>query len=91
MLIFTAGQTPKTEKMIRNLKGMLKEKLVDGYSLEVVDVLKTPELAEQQNILATPTIIKNFPGPKSKIIGDLSNPDKVMSVLGMMNHTEESV
>ncbi len=63
---------------IANLNRICKDQLADAYRLEIIDVLKQPELAEADRILATPTLIKELPPPLRRIIGDLSDTEKVL-------------
>ena len=81
--LYVTGQTPNSQKAIKNLKKVLAMELKGAYSLEVIDVLKNPQLAEEDKILATPTLTKVLPPPVRKIIGDLSSIDKVLSGLDL--------
>ena len=76
--LYVAGQTPRSANALRNLKEYCEEHLVGQYSLEVVDLLKNPQLAEGDQILAIPTLVKKVPEPVRKIIGDLSDKEKVL-------------
>ncbi|HUT42692.1 MAG TPA: circadian clock protein KaiB [Desulfobacterales bacterium] len=78
--LYVVGKTPKSVKAIEDLKAILDDeiKAQGDYSLEVVDILKNPELAEDDKILATPTAIKLLPSPLAKVIGDFSNREKVL-------------
>ncbi|WP_214073035.1 circadian clock protein KaiB [Mucilaginibacter sp. dw_454] len=76
--LYVAGQTPRSATALRNLKEYCEEHLVGQYSLEVVDLLKNPQLAEGDQILAIPTLVKKVPEPVRKIIGDLSDKEKVL-------------
>jgi len=76
--LYVTGQTPNSQKAIKNLKKVLAMELKGAYTLEVIDVLKNPQLAEEDKILATPTLTKVLPPPVRKIIGDLSSIDKVL-------------
>jgi len=81
--LYITGQTVNSEKAITNLKAVLDTQPKGLCSLEVVDVLKRPQLAEEDKILATPTVMKVSPPPARKIIGDLSDKEKVLSGLGL--------
>lgn len=81
--LYITGQTVNSEKAIKNLKAVLDTQPKGLCSLEVVDVLKRPQLAEEDKILATPTVMKVSPPPARKIIGDLSDKEKVLSGLGL--------
>jgi len=81
--LYITGQTVNSEKAMKNLKAVLDTQLKELYSLEVIDVLKHPQLAEEDKILATPTVMKVSPPPARKIIGDFSDKKKVLSGLGL--------
>jgi KaiB domain. len=76
--LYVAGHTTKSVTALRNLKKYCEEHLLGQYSIEVVDLLKNPQLAEGDQILAIPTLVKKVPEPVRKIIGDLSNEEKVL-------------
>jgi len=76
--LYIAGQTPKSILALRNITKYAKEHLDGQYSIEVVDLLKNPALAEGDQIFAIPTLVRKFPEPLRKIIGDLSNEEKVL-------------
>ena len=76
--LYVLGETDNSRKAIRNIEEILKSELKDIYSLEVIDILKNPQLAEDDKITAVPTLIKVLPDPVRKIIGDLSQKDKVL-------------
>jgi len=76
--LYITGQTSSSMKATQNLKNLLKNELKGVYQLKVIDVLKNPRLAEEDKILATPTLTKALPRPVRRIIGDLSDKDKVL-------------
>ena len=76
--LYVAGNTAKSATALRNLKKYCEEHLRGMYSIEVIDLLKNPQLAEGDQILAIPTLVKKVPEPVRKIIGDLSNESKVL-------------
>ena len=76
--LYVTGKTPKTERDIANLEKICKRDLQGLYDLQIIDVLENPQLAENEKILATPTLIKDLPPPLKRIIGDLSNSEKVL-------------
>ena len=78
LLLYIAGQTPKSIKALNNLKNLAEEHLAGKYSIEITDLLVSPQLAEGDQILAVPTLVRKFPEPIRKIIGDLSNEEKVL-------------
>jgi circadian clock protein KaiB len=76
--LYIAGNTPKSTAALKNLKQYCEEHLCDQYEIEVIDLLINPQLAEGDQILAIPTLVKKVPEPVRKIIGDLSNKEKVL-------------
>ncbi|MDB6018388.1 MAG: circadian clock protein KaiB [Pedosphaera sp.] len=75
--LYVAGQTPKSMAALTNLRKICEEHLQD-YTLEVIDLLKQPQLAHGDQILAIPTLVRKLPTPMKKIIGDLSNTERVL-------------
>ena len=86
--LYVIGQTPKSIKAIEDLRAVLdgEIKIQGDYSLEVVDVLENPGLAANDKILATPTAIKLLPPPVAKVIGDLSDKEKVLVGLDLRKY-----
>jgi circadian clock protein KaiB len=76
--LYVAGQTPKSIAAFDNLKRVCEEHLAGRYTIEVVDLLVNPRLAAGDQILAVPTLVRKFPEPIRKIIGDLSNEERVL-------------
>jgi KaiB domain. len=76
--LYITGQTPKSERAIENLRRICEEELNGQYQMVIIDVLERPQLAEDEKILATPTLIKELPPPLRRIIGDLSDTEKVL-------------
>jgi circadian clock protein KaiB len=76
--LYIAGQTPRSTAAIANLKKLCDEHLPGRYKLEVVDLMKFPELARDHQILAIPTLVRQLPAPMKKIIGDLSNTERAL-------------
>jgi circadian clock protein KaiB len=76
--LYVAGQTPKSVSAFANLKRICEEYLAGQYRIEVIDLLKHPQLAEGDQILALPTLVRKLPEPVKKIIGDLSNTERVL-------------
>jgi len=76
--LYVTGVTGASEQAIANLRLICEEEMHDEYQLEVIDVLERPQLAEDEKILATPTLIKHLPPPLRRIIGDLSATPKVL-------------
>ena len=76
--LYVAGQTPKCLTAFANLKRMCEEHLEGRYRIEVIDLLQNPQLAEGDQILAIPTLVRRLPTPLRKVIGDLSNEERVL-------------
>ena len=76
--MFVTGASPRTSTAIANLKRICEQELEGSYDLEIIDVLENPEIAEDERILATPTLIKSLPLPLRRVIGDLSDKEKVL-------------
>jgi circadian clock protein KaiB len=82
--LYVTGQTPRSQRAIDNLRRICDEELHGKYNLAVIDVLERPQLAEDEKILATPTVVKELPPPIRRIIGDLSDTERVL--LGLDLH-----
>src|SRR6266496_1158266 len=76
--LYVAGQTPKCLQAFANLKKICEEHLAGKYRIEIVDLVKNPQLAQGDQILAIPTLVRKLPEPVRKIIGDLSNTERVL-------------
>jgi circadian clock protein KaiB len=76
--LYIAGQTPKSVLALSNITKYCKEHLAGKYTIEIVDLLINPQLAAGDQIFAIPTLVRKFPEPLRKIIGDLSNEEKVL-------------
>jgi circadian clock protein KaiB len=76
--LYVAGQTPKSLKAFSNLKSICEEYLAGKYSIEVIDLLKNPQLAKEDQIIAIPTLVRKLPEPLKRIIGDLVNTERVL-------------
>lgn len=81
--LFITGHTARSEKAIANLK-ILSKDFQEDFEIKVIDVLEHPQLAEDEKILATPTVVKKIPVPMRRIIGDLSDWDKVLIGLDLV-------
>ncbi len=84
--LFVAGSSPRSRRAETALRTICESRLGDRYQLSVVDVLEHPQRAEDDKILATPTLIKRSPRPPLRIIGDLSQTDAVIERLGLASH-----
>ncbi len=82
--LYVAGKTPKSVTALSNLKKYCKEHLEGRYKIEVIDLLEKPQLAEGDQIFAVPTLVRKVPVPIRKIIGDLSNEEKVLVGLNIV-------
>ncbi len=82
--LYVAGQTAKSLAAFRNLKKICEEHLLGKYRIEVIDLLKNPQLAEGDQILALPTLVRKLPEPIRKIVGDLSNKEKALVGLNLI-------
>ena len=82
--LYVAGNTPNPVRALKTLKTILENEFKGVYALKVIDVLKNPQLAEEDKILATPTLAKILPPPVRKIIGDLSDREKVLIGLDLL-------
>lgn len=76
--LYVAGQTPKSLAAFANLKSICEEYLLGRYTIEVIDLIENPRLARGDQIIAIPTLVRKLPKPLRKIIGDLSNKEKVL-------------
>ncbi len=88
LVLYVAGQTPKSLTAIANLRKICQENLKGRYRIEVIDLSINPELARADQIVALPTLVRRLPRPIKKIIGDLSNEDKVLVGLNVKPHDE---
>jgi circadian clock protein KaiB len=82
--LYVAGQTPKSITAFANLKKICEEHLAGKYRIEVIDLLDNPALAKGDQILAIPTLVRKLPEPIKKIIGDLSNKERVLVGLDLI-------
>jgi circadian clock protein KaiB len=76
--LYVAGQTPRAQRALENLMKLCEAHLAGKYQIEVIDLLKQPQLARGDQIVAVPTLVRKLPEPMRKIIGDLSNTEKVL-------------
>ncbi len=82
--LYVTGQTSRSQRAIANLRQICDQELDGQYEMVVIDVLERPQLAEDEKILATPTVVKELPTPIRRIIGDLSDSDKVLLGLDLL-------
>jgi circadian clock protein KaiB len=83
--LFVSGMTPKSIRAIENITKICEEHLKGRYELEVIDIYQRPELASKAQLITAPTLIKQLPDPLRKLIGDLSNTDKVLVALDLVS------
>jgi circadian clock protein KaiB len=79
--LYITGMTPRSQEALRNIKKIMRENLGDNYELKVVDIYQQPTLAKDDQIIAVPTLIKKLPAPLRRLIGDLSQEDRI--ILGL--------
>ena len=88
--LYVTGQTPKSERAIANMRRICEEEFNGQYELVIIDVLERPQLAEDEKILATPTLTKELPPPLRRVIGDMSDTDKVLLGLDILPYRAKS-
>ena len=88
--LYVAGQTPKALRAFANLRKICDEHLEGRYRIEVIDLLQNPQLGRGDQILALPTLVRRLPVPIKKIIGDLSNAERVLVGLDLRERGEAS-
>jgi circadian clock protein KaiB len=88
--LYVAGQTPKCLSAFSNLKRICEDHLQGQYRIEVIDLLQTPTFAQGDQILAIPTLVRKLPQPVRKIIGDLSNTERVLVGLDIRRVSDEA-
>lgn len=81
--LFVTGQTPRSVRSVENLKRLCEKYLKGRYELEVIDIYQQPALAAENQIIATPTLIKKLPLPLRRLVGDFSNQDRVLLELDL--------
>lgn len=84
--LYTAGQSPKSLAALNNLKRICEDHLAGRYTIEVIDLMKNPRLAKDDEIIAIPTLVRKLPEPLRKIIGDLSNEERALVGLQLRPH-----
>ena len=88
--LYTAGQSPKSLAALSNLKRICDQHLAGRYSIEVIDLMKNPRLAKDDEIVAIPTLVRKLPAPLRKVIGDLSNEERALVGLQLRPHKGEA-
>lgn len=85
--LYVTGMTPRSQQAIENIRQLCQEHLAGRYELEIVDIYQQPTLAKDEQVIAAPTLIKKLPLPLRKLLGDLSDPARVMLALGIRTGT----
>ena len=88
--LYITAETPNSTRAIANMKRICAEELEGNYELEVIDILKNPQLAEDDKIIAIPTLVKKLPGPIRRLVGNLSDREKVLLGLDIIHQTEDA-
>jgi circadian clock protein KaiB len=83
--LYITGLTPRAQEAIKNIKKICEEELKGRYDLEIIDVYQQPEIAKTEQILAAPTLIRKLPLPLRKLVGDMSDKEKVIVGLEIMS------
>lgn len=83
--LYITGASPNSSRAITNLKSIFKKHLAQKYELEIIDVYQQPAIAKTENIIALPLLIKKHPLPERRLIGDMSDMQKVLESIGMTN------
>lgn len=91
LTLYVAGHSPKSRLAIKNLKHLCEDHLFTHYTVEIVDLLQEPKRARADQIVAIPTLVKKLPPPFKKIIGDLSNSEKVLMGLDLYDPSRDVV
>lgn len=81
--LYVTGSTPRSTKAIQNIRALCEQHLHGRYDLEVIDIYQQPVLARGEQIIAAPTLIKKLPAPLRKVVGDLSNEERVLMGLDL--------
>ncbi len=81
--LFVTGGNPRHGRVVRGVRCLCEERFCGAYDLEIIDVALDPERAEQDRILATPTLVKAAPGPVQRVIGDFTSGEQVFAELGL--------
>lgn len=83
--LYVVEDTPASKALVEKLKAIFNNALKENYKLEVIDIMKHPELAIKMKIIATPTLVMEFPEPQKKIVGNLSNENSLIIGLDLLN------
>ena len=86
--LYVTGASPNSSRAISNIKGFCEDHLKDRYELTIIDVYQQPKIAQTVDIIALPLLIRKNPLPERRLIGDMSDEEKVIRNLGILNHEE---
>lgn len=81
--LYITGASPNSSRAVTNLKSIFREHLAQNYELEIIDVYQQPAIAKTEDIIALPLLVRKYPLPERRLIGDMSDTDKVLYSLGM--------
>jgi circadian clock protein KaiB len=84
LCLFVSGNSPNSARAVVNIKAICEKYLKNMYELEIIDICQHPDLASIEEIVAVPLLIKKFPIPKERMVGDLSNTEEVLKGLGLV-------
>lgn len=84
--LYVTGTTPRSTRAIQNIRSLCEEHLAGRYDLQVIDIYQQPANAKEEQIIAAPTLIKQLPSPLRKLVGDLSDTEKVLAGLDVRPH-----
>lgn len=87
LCLYVAGQTQKSQRAVENLQNYCREHLAENYSIEIIDLREHPHLAEGEQIIAIPTLIKKLPRPMRVLVGDLSDKEKFLVGLNLVSES----
>ncbi len=88
--LYITGLTPRSQQALRNIEKVCRERLGDRYTLEVIDIYQQPWLAKDEQIIAAPTLVKKLPLPLRRLIGDLSQEDRILLGLDLKRSGDNS-
>lgn len=86
--LYVTGTTPRSARAIQNIRAICEEQLRGHYDLEVIDIYQHPEMAKPAQVVVTPTLVKQLPKPVRKLIGDLSDEERVLAGLDLVPHPD---
>ena len=87
--LYVTGQTPRSLASVRNLRHLCEEYLNGRFELDVIDIYQQPEMASEAQIIAAPTLVKQLPLPLRRLVGDLSNEQRVLMALDLKFHDQK--